>query len=76
MDMPYLDVALGSEKSPRGDHYYLALLRQVLGETRATIAQSRASIDWSHDAIMLLDRLSAKQRTWTSNPTFRADPLP
>jgi hypothetical protein len=62
MNTPDFEVALGFEGQPWGDHDYLSLLREMVRETKATIAQSRASIDWTRDAIALLDRLSAKQR--------------
>lgn len=63
MDTPRLDVAVGLEKLSKGDRYYLGLLRQVLHETRATIAQSSATIAWTRDAIALLDGLSTKQKS-------------
>ncbi len=62
MNAPHLDVAVGLEKPPKGHRCYLALLWQVLHETRTKIVQSSVTIAWTRDAIVLLDRLSTKQK--------------
>jgi hypothetical protein len=49
---------------PVEDQECLALLRRLIEEKKTTIAQSRATIDWSLDAIALLNRL---QVSWIPN---------
>jgi hypothetical protein len=52
----------GNFGNRRGDDLAcLAILRLLIEETRTMIAQSRASIDWSRDAIAMLDRLQRNQ---------------
>jgi hypothetical protein len=46
---------------PAEDQECLALLKRLIAETQRTIAQSRAAIDWSREAIALLVRLQGPQ---------------